>query len=132
MSHAALQEAVFHRLSTYAPLTALVAGVHDHVPQDAAFPYCVIGEESATQWDTDTELGFDATFNVHTWSRYRGRLQAKQIMDRVYQALHRYELPVADAHVVTVEFDFADTLLDPDGLTRHGVQRFRVLFNQEV
>lgn len=128
---AALQTALYARLSGFAPLSALVQGVHDHVPQDAAYPYVQVGEIDSAEWDTDTSLGSDDTVTIHVWSRYRGRLQTHQIQDAIYSALHRHALAVDGAQVVTVEFEFADSLLDPDGLTRHGVQRFRVLLNQE-
>lgn len=131
MTRAALQEALYARLTGFAPLTALVQGVHDHVPQGAAFPYVQVGEIDSAEWDTDTSLGSDDTVTIHVWSRYRGRLQTHQIQDAIYSALHRHALTVDGAQVVTVEFEFADSLLDPDGLTRHGVQRFRILLNQE-
>ncbi len=131
MTRAALQTALYARLANYAPLSALADAVYDHVPQDAAFPYVQVGEIDGTEWDTDTSLGSDDTVTIHVWSRYRGRLETHQIQDAIYGALHRHALAVDGAHVVTVEFEFADSLLDPDGLTRHGVQRFRVLLNQE-
>ena len=131
MTRAALQTALYDRLANFGALAALVEGVHDHVPQDAAHPYVQVGEIDSTEWDTDTSLGSDATVTIHVWSRYRGRLQTHEIQDAIYSALHRHALTVTGAQVVTVEFEFADSLLDPDGLTRHGVQRFRILLNQE-
>lgn len=125
MNDFAIQAAIYSRLTTYAPLTGY--STYDHVPQNATFPYNVIGEGTATQWDTDDSVGSDATVTIHTWSRYRGRKEVKEIQKLIYDALHRYELPVAGSHTVTVEWEYTDTMLDPDGLTRHGVIRFRII-----
>lgn len=122
MNSWALQQAIYTRLSDQ-----LSVEVYDHVPQDAAYPYVTIGEGTESEWDTDDSLGIDATINIHVWSRYRGRKEVKQLQDQIYAALHRYDLPVSGADTVLVNFEFADSFVDPDGLTRHGVQRFRII-----
>lgn len=119
----ALQQAIYARLSA-----VVSVAVYDHTPQDVAFPYVVIGEDDTViPFDTDDSVGAESTINIHVWSRYRGWKEVKEIQREVYQALHRYELSVTGAHVVTVEFDDARTFLDQDGLTRHGVTRFRII-----
>lgn len=122
----ALQQAVFTRLSD-----ALTVDVYDHAPQDVAFPYVTIGEDTAIPFDTDNSIGAESTITIHVWSRYRGRKECKQIQREIYNALHRYELPVTGAHLVTVEFETGRTFLDADGLTTHGVQTFRIITEEE-
>lgn len=133
-----IQDALYDRLAGFAGLSALVQGVYDYLPQeladvDSEFPYVVIGQIDAEQWDTDDVLGVDSTVVVHTFSRYRGKRQAADIMRQVYLALHRYALPVTGYNLVTCEWDGLSNLMtDPDGLTRHGVQRFRVLLDEAI
>lgn len=132
----AVQGAVLTALQAHAPLTALVTGVYDNVPQAddsglaTAFPYVVIGEDTGREWDTDTEIGGDFTVRIHTWSRYRGRKETKEIQGAVYDALHRATLAVTGYAFVTCDFQDSDTIVDNDGLTRHGVQSFRILIDQ--
>lgn len=123
MSFAAeIQQAVFDRLASDSSLT-----VYDHVPEDAAFPYVVIGEDTHVPFDTDDSLGAESTVTIHVWSRYRGKKEAKEIQGIIYDALTRQELTIDGYDLITIEFEYSDVLLDPDGITRHGVQRFRFL-----
>ena len=124
----ALQAAIFTRLSGYAGMP----DVYDDAPQDsAAFPYVVLGEDTHVPWDTDDSTGAESTITLHIWSRQRGKKETKDIQGLIYTALNRYEISVDDHHLVTMEFDYSDVLLDPDGLTRHGVARYRTLVEAE-
>lgn len=115
-----IQQAIFTRLNT-----ELSVPVYDHVPQGSAYPYVNIGEDTALQWDTDESTGSESTLTVHTWSRQYGRRETKELMQDIYAALHRYELPIPGA--VTCEWEFTESFTDPDNVTRHGVMRFRVI-----
>lgn len=126
-----LQVAIRDRLLDFAPLVDLVSAVYDHVPQDAAFPYIRIGEDTAIDFDTDTSVGTENTITIHSWSRYRGKKEVKEIQQAVYDALQRHALPLPGLNLVSIDFEFSETVLDADGLTRHGIQRFRVLIDQE-
>lgn len=126
----AVQQAVHAQLVGDATLQALLgnpARVFDHVPASAAFPYVVVGEARGLPFDSKTEDGFDQTVTLHSWSRYRGLKETKTIMAGLVAALDGGDLPVAGHRLVLLRFVFAATMLDPDGLTRHGVQRFRIV-----
>ena len=125
-----LQQAVYATLTDDAALQALIgnpARVFDHVPQDSAFPYVVVGEATSGPFDTKTEDGLEQTLTIHTWSRYRGLKETKDIMAAVMGALDDQALAVNGHDLVLLRFTFGATFLDPDGLTRHGVQRFRAV-----
>ena len=126
----ALQKAVYSALAADAPLQALIGAtprVYDHVPQESMFPYVVIGDATALENDTKTTDGMEQTLTLHTWSRYRGLKEAKQIMGAIVDALDQTSLSVTGHSLTLLRFEFSDTFLDADGLTRHGVQRFRAL-----
>ena len=125
-----VQRAIYSRLTADERLAAFPVGVYDHVPQDDAFPYIVIGQDSEDQWDADDMHGFECIIEIHTWSRYRGMSECKRIQQLVYNALHDIELVVIRHNVVLCLWESAQQFVDPDGLTRHGVQRFRVILNQ--
>ena len=123
-----LQTAIHAALTGDATLAALVGDrVYDHAPQDATFPYLVIGEATAAGFDTKTEEGMEQTLTIHGWSRYRGLKEVKDMMAAVTGALDQQSLSLTGHDLVLLRFTFAATFLDRDGLTRHGVQRFRAL-----
>ena len=125
-----LQQGLHAALSGDAALQALLgdpARIFDQVPQDSAFPYLVIGEDTTGPFDTKTESGMEHRLTIHSWSRYRGLKETKQLMAAVTDALDGASLSVSGHELVLIRQEFGATFLDPDGLTRHGVQRFRAL-----
>jgi len=123
------QKAIYESLTAYAPLTVIVTGVYDHVDQGTTFPYVVIGEDGAAEFDTDTEQGAESSITIHSWSRQRGRLDTKQIQEAIYEGLHRQPLTIDDAIFHSMFWEFSDSFLEPDGETRHGVIRFRLRYD---
>lgn len=128
----AIQVAIYQTLASDSTLMALVTGVYDTAPQAldagaaANFPYVTIGEDTHVEWDTDTELGADVTVTIHVWSRDRGRKETKTIQGLIYGLLHRASLSISGYNLVGVDWLQSDSFLDTDGLTRHGVQTFRI------
>lgn len=133
----AIQDCIADTLKSDSPLMAMVQGVYDSVPQandagaGALFPYVTIGEDTHVEWDTDTELGADVTITIHTWSRYRGRKEVKNIQGRIYEILHRANLSVSGYHLVGIDWLQSESFMDTDGLTRHGVQTFRITIEEQ-
>lgn len=99
--------------------------VYDAVPQNAAFPYVTVGDDTMTDWSAKGEGKAEVTATVHTWSRYKGRKECKEIMDDVLQAVTGASWSLTGFHVVTCGLEFSQVLEEADGITRHGVQRFR-------
>ena len=113
----------------YAALTGVVT-VYDAVPQGAAYPYATIGEGSVSEWDTVSDTGADCSVTIHTWSRGRGRKEIKAMQGLIFAALHDQTFIVSGFNVVSVYFENSNSFMDADGLTRHGVQSFRVLIER--
>ena len=132
MSSAAkeLQRAIYLKLNGDATLSALITGVFDHVPQNQAFPYVVLGEDTLKDWSTFGTLGQEPTVTLHVWSRSRGKREAQDILSRIDTLLHRASLTVTGQNVTGIEREFEQTLRDGDGVTYHGVQRYRVLLHE--
>lgn len=103
------------------------ATVFDHVPEDSAFPYVVIGEDLASEWDTDTEQGFETVLTLHYWSRYRGKKEIKELMGEVYDLLHRTDLSITGQYTVNLMWESSEIILDADGLTYHGIGDYRLI-----
>lgn len=139
------QKAVFSALDASSALTALLAdhetfdrsGIYDFVPSAAQsgdntlYPFITIGEDNPQEWGTDTASGAEVTVIVHIWSRSPGWNEAKQIADAVRDALHRQELTTPDKEFIDCEWENDENIRDPDGLTLHVAQQFRLTLDQQ-
>lgn len=127
-----LQQALFARLGADTGVQALIGNpvrLYDHVPQNPTFPYVTLGEEFSTDWGAKGLAGQDVDLILHAWSRYRGKAQAKQILGAIHTCLHEADFAVSGANLVLCRFAFSDVIDDPDGLTRHGIIRFRIVLH---
>ena len=123
-----LQKTIFDVLNGDSNLTStLGATVYDYVPDSSSFPYVKLGEETAIDNGTKTLQGNEHTLVIHSFSRYRGSKQIKEIMSRIYALLHESSLSVSGASLVNLRFEFSDVIKENDGLTSHGLQRFRAV-----
>lgn len=131
-----VQKAVYDRLLSNAELIALGVPVYDDVPQPkdkgaaVNFPYLMVGDDSVAAWDTDTELGCEFEITIHTWSRYEGRKETKQLQGIIYSAMLDTEFSIESYSVATCHFTGSDSFVDADGKTRHGVSKFTMLIEQ--
>lgn len=110
-------------------LTAALAPVPvlDQAGPNQMFPYVTIGEFIGGESDTLNEQGQDLEITVHVWSRQPGMQECGELMTAAKDALDRARLPVSGFQWVDTIWNYAQTLRDPDGKTRHGVLRFRVM-----
>ncbi len=130
MTHAsfALQKAVVAKLIADAAVGALIGDrIYDAPPRDVAFPYLTVGQTSLADWSTGTEAGAEHQLVLHAWSRERGKKQCYAIMDAVEATLHEAALTLEGHALINLRFEFAETRRDPDGITYHGVMRFRAV-----
>ena len=124
-----VQQALFDALAASAEVQGLIGNpprLFDHVPPGAAFPYVTFGAAHITPFDTKTEIGFEQIVTLDIWSRYRGGLEAKNILQATYDALHRATLAVGGEVFLLCEFHSADIAALDDGLTTHAAARFAV------
>jgi len=124
----ALQSAIYSRLNGDNTLTSTHgAGVYDEVQEGNSYPFITIGEETAIDYSTKDVDGGELTINIHVWSQYKGSKETKTIMDRIHDLLHDYSLNVTGYNLINSRFEYSDIMRDPDGVTRHGVMRFRAV-----
>ena len=105
--------------------------VGDHIPQDDVFPYVQINGMNNINNDTDSEFSWEATIDVIAWSRYRGQKEVSGINLDIYNALHRWVVPdTANYGVSAILQTFSKIVTEDDGLTRQGIQRFKIIYEQ--
>jgi len=125
-----LQKTVFSALNSASITDAAgsaITGVFDDVPEGTAYPYVVMGEETATNIGVKDKDMHEYTQTIHVWSQYRGMRDVKEIMEQIYTLLNDYSITVSGASAITLRHEFQTVLLEDDGITRHGIMRFRVV-----
>ena len=123
-----IQKALYERLTGDANLMSAIVGVYDDIPQDLRqFPYVVIGDSTVIEESTQTYTATMVNVNIHVWTVYSGKLQVKTIMQLIFLALDRQPLTLDDGTNWELIFDFQDDFVEPDGETRHGVQRYKIM-----
>ena len=125
-----LQKAIYAALTGDATIMAKVTGVYDSVPQSQNFPFVVIGEADFDPFDSHTQDGFEGIVTVHTWARGHGRAQVLDLQDDLYRIIHKNYFSLTGYRVIVNRFQFQQTLVDPDGVTYHGITRFRIMMGE--
>lgn len=126
-AHFSLQKALYEVLINDIPLIAIVMGIYDKVPDNAAFPYIAIGEMRCADWASKTTSGMECMATLTIFSREGGRQQAAQIMERLYALLHDSNIAVDDHQLVMMRFASSGIELESDGVTYRGRMGFRTL-----
>lgn len=126
------RNAIYSTLNDDATLSGLISGVYDDVPEGTAYPYVVLGDDTAINFGSKTKDGNEHTLNIDIWSRYRGKKESVQIMERIYTLLHNVDISLSGASLINIRQEFNTILVDADGITRHGIMRFRaVVFDED-
>ena len=114
----------------YGKIDALTGvNAFNHVPQgEVEYPYVVVDSISLENNDSDNEFAYIGTAYVHVWSEYKGEVEVAGIQKQIYDACHRQPLTTASYKVSGIHQEFSEIMIDPDGITRHGVQRYKLFF----
>lgn len=124
-----VQTAIYQALSQAPELAGV--GVHDEIPEPAAWPYIVVGEAIEQPDNTHNRFGWQTLATLHIWSRYEGFAEANAIASHVTRLLDHQPLDVSGRHHVVTRSEFAQTLRDPEPGIRHVVLRFRIFTERE-
>jgi hypothetical protein len=121
-----LHKAMITRLEAQTTYT-----IYDENPQDAAYPYVVMGEVEGRPWTDKFEDGMEVYPTVHIWSLYHGRKEADEMADAILQALTLSLLDLAPNFRAALDsLDSYNLMVDLDGKTRHGILRFKYLIEE--
>lgn len=126
--NASLQRACFQALAADTDLTNLIGAnrVFDRVPERVRPPYVVLGQSMVSDWSTATEDGEAIVFFVHVWSKSTAREECHAVQEEVKRVLEA-DVAFADADLVALRFQLADTNRDRPSGFLHGVMRFRAV-----
>lgn len=111
-------------------VAALVgARVYDRMPQASQFPAISLGPiYGQPAVETVGGEGFELLVTLDIWSRSQaGRVEASRIMAAIIARLNNAELTLDTKSVVLCRLSDQFTVQDQDGVTHHGIQRWRVV-----
>jgi len=128
--------AIYAALNGDAALTTLLGGsyVFNGVPDGTRAPYIDIGDDTATDYSGTVIDAQEHTITLHTWTEQPVAGQSAKavlmaVMARVRAVLHEASLPMSAGALCNLRQEFRQTMRDPDGISWHGVQRFRAVTN---
>lgn len=121
-----LQVAVYDKLTSTLAVPG-TARVYDHMPplEERQFPYVTLGEDFMRDFGSKSRIGTEHVFSLHAWSRSGDWYEVKKISALIHAAFHEKEVSLTSGVNVMTRFIDARSMDDPDGVTRHGIQRFR-------
>lgn len=130
------QQAIFDVLSADADLQALLGAntttpkVFDFVPDNTVFPYVTLQIKPWVDRGNHDYEGLSAMLTIHVWDQNsggkRGDLFVQSIQKRIDELLHNTEPNIDGWGVVVFRRNFIDIVTDPDNVTKHGIQRFKL------
>lgn len=123
-----IQTAIFKALDGDSKLNKKISGVFDFVQQEQEFPYVSIGADNYGEFGSHTFDGLDGFVIIDSWTQGdAGRKDVKEIQAEVYRILHNANLVINGFCVIKMRREFVDTILDPDGQTHHGIERYSII-----
>ena len=124
-----LQTILYSTLNGDSTLDGIVGNnkIFDNVPQDTTYPYVVLGNITALNRGTKTLDGNDYVLDIDVWSTYRGKKEISDAMERIYELLHDTTYSVSGADMVVSQVRNTITLVENNGITRHGVLSLSVI-----
>lgn len=119
----ALQKAIFERLTTYAPLVALIGQrVYDDPPTGAVYPFVSFGPMDAVPLEVECFEGATQNVQIDVWSDSQaGQVEAKEITDHVKTALHKFTANLSDGALIGMRVTLMRVIPDPEKHITHGV-----------
>lgn len=139
----AAQRALYTRLK--GSIAAVGPRVYDDPPQNVVFPWLEIGDRQVIPDDATSNVtlggsddGVEDYFDLHVWSRgsppapgkpakKSGKQECNEIIDALHGLLHQQTLTITGRTSALMWITNVRVLLDPDGMTRHGVVSLKII-----
>ena len=105
--------------------------VYDDFPENVPMPHIIAGEIDGRDWSDKFQPGQEVTATIHVWSDYPGKKEVSEIMDEILQALTSAPLSLGNSfRAVCENVDMSEIIVDIDGVTRHGILKFKYLIEE--
>jgi len=122
---------VLHKAIRDRIISATGREVYDDFPENESMPYIVAGEIDGRDWSDKFQPGQEVNATIHVWSDYPGKKEVADIMDEILQALTSNPLSLGSSfRAVCSGLDMSEIIIDIDGVTRHGILKFKYLIEE--
>lgn len=134
------QIAIFNKLSGDSTLLTLLGTtpsgaqkIFDYVPENNPFPYITMSVKPWTNRANYTHDGLECQLQISVWYqpgvggfKGRGDKQIQLIQKRVEDLLTKTNLSINGWNTLQLRRSLIDIITDPDSVTRHGIQQFKL------
>ena len=120
-------KAVYVALDATTGLTGIIS---ESLSNADPFPKIWIEDGGADDWSNKDDNGLEAFVNLHVGSQKEGTKEIRGLMDKCHGASHNVDLVLAHGQSVLCQFVRHDVVIDSDGITRHGIMRFKLLVSE--
>ncbi len=103
------------------------------VPDNTAYPYVTVHIKPWNDRGNHTNEGWLCELQIDVWYRGAGRGDAgvQAIQKRIDDLIHRTVPDVDGWNVLSLRRTLLDIFLDEDGVTKHGVQQFKLMIGDQ-
>jgi len=121
-----LHEAIYNRLKDN-----LSYSVYDDVPENADFPYVSMGAVTSSDWSDKFIPGMQVISTIDLWSQYKGRKEVLEMTGAALQVLTSGDIDLSpEFKAVWKGLDSLEIIIDIDGVTRHGILKYKLLIEE--
>ena len=120
-------KSVYVALDATSGLTGIIS---ESLSNADPFPKIWLEDGGADDWSNKDDNGLEAFVNLHVGSQKEGTKEIRGLMDKCHSALHNVDLVLANGQSVLCQFVRHDVVIDSDGITRHGIMRFKLLVSE--
>lgn len=125
-----LVEAVFGHLQVDAEMVNQLGSplrLYDELPDPVQYPFISFGRHVSRPLDGEAAELLEHDLSLHVWSRFRGRAQAREVLNAVRHSLTSIQPEATDVQLVSLRVVFADYLRAANGRTVQAVLRLRAV-----
>lgn len=99
-------------------------------PQGKEMPYIILGDVSMSGDDSRGSVAYVSNIDIHVWSNEENRMEVGRIQEQIRRSLHTDKV-IGDG-VNGIHQVLSIVQIDPDGITRHGVQQYTVFYQEKL
>jgi hypothetical protein len=122
-----LRQGISQALAGASDVAALLGGVriYAEAPHTPTFPYITLGQSAVRDWTRGADNGAEQRLTLHIWSPFGGKKHVQDIIKAIRMTLEGRPLVLSNRDRMTLQHEFSEARLDPDGDSFHGIIRYR-------
>jgi hypothetical protein len=117
---------VLDTLKGDATLTAIVPATRivENMPDFSAYPHIRVAPAFSDDWSSHTFDGFRGEIHIRVWTQGQSVEPNMDALNRIYTLLHDMDPSIPTFPTINFRCTFNEPILEPDGRTYQGLQRY--------